>query len=524
MPTEDQNTRDLNHKYDDLQNEIADILLGSDSPVRGSAEFDRLISEHDQLLSRQLELKDLETKLTEVLPGLEQAEALLAESRSLLSAEEKKLDGFAEELGKAAFEGLRIGELPDHLIFADRKELQSRIESLQRQRSELTFDENAGIVEKTKVRAQNLKLTGQIKFEEMRVHSVDRALGQALLVSKEKLSIQCSQTQHVLKNISNQRKLISKALKKVEQANQVVDKRKSDAAESLGCGPVDNVKSLKRFSNQLKMDITQNERELVSLQRSAITIALESNLASSDTIIGEKLSTLSTSGFELQTEKKRILPKSKSGKLLWAVWMTACALATLIIFLRGMSQLSENNARLTQAKTNLTQINEIKSELDTLYEWFEKINVPIQSLSNNARIAGSPKELLSFSAMIRTKVHEIRHLNTNCPDSFIKESVNEVCDAWENYEDILEIKARRNSASSGFQLSLKINADILYGDFGSAIKSVADRLAVDQNVDSDLRKAMLRVFRKLSNFSTTLKTVVESKISAAEELLPSKTE
>jgi len=124
--------------YNDLSNEVADILLGPNSPVRGSAEFDRLISEHDQLLSCQEELKDLEKKLTEVLPGLEQTEGNLSAAQKQLAVEKKKLAAYAGELGQAAFAGLRSGELPDHQIFSDRKELQYRIENLKRQRSELT--------------------------------------------------------------------------------------------------------------------------------------------------------------------------------------------------------------------------------------------------------------------------------------------------------------------------------------------------------------------------------------------------
>ena len=97
--------------YNDLSNEVADILLGPDSPVRGSTEFDELIAEHDRLHSRQAELQALDAKLVDVLPGLEQAEAKLAAAEKQLAAKKKKLAAFAAELGNAAFAGLRAGEL-----------------------------------------------------------------------------------------------------------------------------------------------------------------------------------------------------------------------------------------------------------------------------------------------------------------------------------------------------------------------------------------------------------------------------
>jgi uncharacterized protein involved in exopolysaccharide biosynthesis len=126
MSDKSQSQHDQKRQHEALSNDVADILLGPDSPVRGSAEFDELIAEHDRLQSRQAELQALDAKLVEVLPGLEQTEAQLAAVEKQLATEKKKLAGFAGELGKAAFAGLRVGELPDHRLFSDRKELQAR--------------------------------------------------------------------------------------------------------------------------------------------------------------------------------------------------------------------------------------------------------------------------------------------------------------------------------------------------------------------------------------------------------------
>ena len=63
MTSDQQRDTNTRQHYKDLSNEIADILLGPDSPVRGSTEFDELISELEfalQLPFRpvQLELRD----------------------------------------------------------------------------------------------------------------------------------------------------------------------------------------------------------------------------------------------------------------------------------------------------------------------------------------------------------------------------------------------------------------------------------------------------------------------------------
>jgi hypothetical protein len=291
--------------YDNLSNEIADILLGPDSPVRGNPEFDESISEHDRLTKRQAELKTLDTKLVEVLPGLEQAESQLTEAAKHLAAEKKKLAGFAGELGEAAFAGLRAGELPDHPLFNDRKELQSRVESLQRQKAELVAGENAGMMEKTKVQAQQLKLTGQIKVEELKIGSLDRALGTALLKSKEKPSVQCGQTDEVLKAIADQRKLVVTAREQVKQAEASMAGKCSAAAEPLGRSTVNDADSLKSELKEVRKEHRQNEKAIISGRSSVVTTALEIESLRGDTALGEKLKQLWSLNFDLDANKSQ---------------------------------------------------------------------------------------------------------------------------------------------------------------------------------------------------------------------------
>ena len=102
MTSDQQRDTNTRQHYKDLSNEIADILLGPDSPVRGSTEFDELISEHERLQARQAELQALDARLVGLLPGLEHAEAQLTGAEKQLASENKKLAGFAGELGKAA--------------------------------------------------------------------------------------------------------------------------------------------------------------------------------------------------------------------------------------------------------------------------------------------------------------------------------------------------------------------------------------------------------------------------------------
>lgn len=345
MLYEDQNAHNLKQQYNELENEIADILLGTDSPVRGFAEFDKLISEHDRLLSRQAELKALETKLTKVLPGLEQAEGNLTASQNCLAAEKRKLADYVSDLGKAAFAGLRSGELPDHQIFTGRKELQSRIENLQRQRSELAAGENAGLMEKAKLQTQQLKLKGQLKLEELKIKSVDRALGEAILISKEKLSVRCNQTEEVLKVITNLHKQIEIARDKAKQAEQAVDDSRSNAADFLCSKSVDEASVLRKELKIVRKNSLQVKKEIVLVRTAAVNLAIENSSSFAVGPLHQKLNhlrSLATSIASSGTIPQNILRSlslgwmslSRNNKLIIAA-MTCCALLFSVLTFLG---------------------------------------------------------------------------------------------------------------------------------------------------------------------------------------------
>ena len=313
MSSDQQSNANPRQHYNDLSNEVADILLGPDSPLRGATAFDELIAEHARLQSRQAELQALDAKLVEVLPGLEQAEAQFAAAEKQLAAEKKKLAGFAGELGKAAFAGLRAGELPDNPLFADRKDLQSRIEGLQRQKAELVTGENAGMMEKAKIQAQQLKLAGQIKVEEFNVGSVDRALGKALLTSKEKLSIQCGQTDEVLTAIANQREQVATAREQVKQAEVTLAGQKSAAAETIGRSTVHDAASLKSELKEVRKEQRQNEKGITSIRSSVVATGLTTESLREEPIVGEKLTQLWSVNFDLESSQPRVIKLATEG-------------------------------------------------------------------------------------------------------------------------------------------------------------------------------------------------------------------
>ena len=172
--------------HERLRNEATDLLLSASSPARNVPELKPLIDEYEDLVQRRAELNVLEAKLAEVLPVVEQAvDADVVAAEKQVAAEKKQLASFAGKLGQAVFAGFQAGELPDQPAIGPRKELQARIDALQQQRSSLLAEEKTTFLDKTKQQAQQLALAGQIKVEEFRIPAADRALGEAILGSKE---------------------------------------------------------------------------------------------------------------------------------------------------------------------------------------------------------------------------------------------------------------------------------------------------------------------------------------------------
>ncbi len=305
-------------------------------------DFEQFINEQDRLVQRQPELKSLDGKLAQVLPGLEQVEAKLTEAEKQVTAEKKTLAGFATELGTSAFAGLRAGELPDNPLFTDRKELQSRIDSLQRQKAELVAGENAGMMEKAKVQAQQLKFAGQIKVEELKIGSADRALGESMLASKEKLSVRCSQTEEVLTAIAKQRKQVAAAREKVKQAEKVVEDGRASAAEALGRSTVGDASSLKLELKELRQKHRQNEKAIADMRSSVVAKALETESLRENAIVGEKLKQLWGLNFDMEASKPQAMKMvgesvSKFKGLPPKFKLGAYGVAAVVVLLAGWS-------------------------------------------------------------------------------------------------------------------------------------------------------------------------------------------
>ncbi len=278
-----------NHKR--LRNEATDLLLAASSPARNIPELKPLIDEHEGLVQRRAELNALEAKLAEILPVVEQAEADVVAAEKQVAAEKKQLASFAGKLGQAVFAGFQAGELPDQPAIGPRKELQARIDALQQQRSSLLAEEKTTFLDKTKQQALQLALAGQIKVEEFRIPAADRALGEAILGSKEKQILKSSHTESVLKAILEQKQRVGVARDRHKAAEEAAAQRKTECGAKLGRGPVQSLE-IKAELKELRSEVGRNSKRISSLRDQLVDVANKSEVATRDSTLGSKLATV----------------------------------------------------------------------------------------------------------------------------------------------------------------------------------------------------------------------------------------
>ena len=276
------------HAYERLHSEVAELLLKPDSLARTTEEIKPLFQEYQSLQARQGELKSLEIKITEMIPVIEQAEVEVAKAKRQLADEEKVLGTFAEELGRSVFAGFQAGVIPDQAFLSPRKELQTRLDELQANRSSLQSQQRTGLLEKTKQQAHLLALAGQIKFEEVNVGSIDRLVGEAILSSKEKLTIKCSYTEQVLKAIIEQQQRIAPARGKLKSAEELVIQRKAECGAKLGRAAVQS-SDLKSELKELRGEVVRNTKQTNGIREQVVDVAIKSEVAMLDATISLKL-------------------------------------------------------------------------------------------------------------------------------------------------------------------------------------------------------------------------------------------
>ena len=370
---------ELKQRQQELSGQLADTLLSQDSPVKKVSNYQQDWQQHQALCERQQSLALLDSKLLEVLPSMEQREGQVAEAKTAVAQEVKALRQFAAELGKTAFAAVLSGDVAATPRFEARKTLHDHLEKLSHEKDALGRVDASKLTEKVKLKAQRLKMAGKIKMGQLKIGSLDRALGESLLNEKAEASVDCPQTSEVLEAITGQRAAIATATEKQADAQSQLADTLEEATQTLDRESVEGTTVLQAELKQVRKDARSIENSIATAREAVVAKALEDESLRDSEQLGPDLKQLWSTQFDLkasQSQVSRTADKAASrlSTLSLSVKYTICGAAGCLLLILlvvwfgkgdGTSLPEENQAAESTGPTALAALEETVSSPQT---------------------------------------------------------------------------------------------------------------------------------------------------------------
>jgi WD40 repeat protein len=297
---------ELKQRQQELSRQLADTLLSEDSPIKETSSYQQDWQQHQALCERQQSLALIDSKLLEVLPGIEQRERQVAEAKKAVAQEVKVLRQFPAELGKTAFAAVVSGDVVATDRFEARKTLHDHLEKLSHEKDALGQGDAAKLTEKVTLKARQLKMAGEIKMGQLKIGSLNRALGESLLNEKEEASVDCPQTREVLEAITGQRAAIAAATEKQATAESQLADTLEEATQTLDRESVEGATVLQAELKQVRKDARSIEKSISTAREAIVSKALEDESLRDNEQLGPNLKQLWSTQFDLKASQSQV--------------------------------------------------------------------------------------------------------------------------------------------------------------------------------------------------------------------------
>ena len=371
---------ELKQRQQELSRQLADTLLSQDSPIKKANNYQQDWQQHQAVCERQQSLALLDSKLLAVLPGIEQLEGHVAEAQKAVAQEVKALRQFAAELGKTAFAAVVSGDVVATDRFEARKTLHDRLEKLSREKDALGQVDAAKLTEKVKLKARRLKMAGEIKLGQLKIGSLDRALGESLLNEKEEASVDCPQTREVLEAVTGQRAAIATATEQQDSVQSQLADTLDETARTLDRESVEGATVLHAELKQVRKEARSIEKSIVTAREAIVAKALEDETLRDSEQLGPNLKQLWSTQFDLKASQSQVSKTadnvtSRLSTLSQPVKYTICGAAGCLLLILlvvwfgkgddGTSLSEENQTAESTGATALAALEELGARIET---------------------------------------------------------------------------------------------------------------------------------------------------------------
>ena len=251
----------LRHQIEGLRQSIVQHVLNRQADLPDIEPIAAFRREYTDQQDRLTQLKGRIADLSKAKAEYELLDNTCHQQGKDLAAAEADLKQFARPLGKAAFEAVILGQLQDQPIFKERSALQVKLGELQAERDRLTPPDDAGMIQKTKAKAQQLVVVGKIKLEEMKIGHLEEQIGAQLIASNQEDSVRCERTAETLTGLAKHRDVIVQRKHKCDEARQALDEKKQQLAKTLQLANIEGSKSFNAERQSCEAQIAQIENQ-----------------------------------------------------------------------------------------------------------------------------------------------------------------------------------------------------------------------------------------------------------------------
>ena len=210
---------ELKERLEKICQDAIACLVANESSLPDDGPLQKFRAKIDALRSESDTATEQIHKLRQCKSDYEKQSGILKEKQKELGSLQKEITKFHGPLGAAAFAGLLAGNVSSDPIFTERLALHERVVALRAEYDKLASACKGGIVAKTKTKAQQMIVTGKIKYEELSNSTLEKAIGEQVLASK----LDCPETRDILADAAKHQSRIAAAIIEIEKAQSSLD-------------------------------------------------------------------------------------------------------------------------------------------------------------------------------------------------------------------------------------------------------------------------------------------------------------
>ncbi len=261
------------------KHEIAETAL---SKSTSHSQFEGIKERYVTLAKEVADLRSAVPAITAAGEQLKIAEQNVIAANKNVEAAKKELLANAQSLGELGFECLNV--LPDSAndYFQPRQDLESKIQKLMQDLSDSDLPANATVMDKAKRKATQLKFKAQLRVEKLKIKSVNRQVGLALLESNDEELVRSDNTKNIIEIVASIRRKTEDLKQRSLELAGPLEKATQLAGEAVG-QPVTGLSSFTRITKAHQKLIKTKDSELNAIRDEVVDVIV------SDSSLAQKL-------------------------------------------------------------------------------------------------------------------------------------------------------------------------------------------------------------------------------------------